>query len=310
MAKNIKEKCNTFFKKVNSFWNVPFEGRYLNLKEILSFGASSLGVSFIVNIIMLTITASQISEVYQIGVMHGPIICLSSSVLGLILQPVYGKLLQNTKSKWGRYKPYILFIAPVIAVLAVLATWQPQNLNESSRTVYAYLVCIPTLILMYLWFNTFNMMPAVITPNQQERTDVWSPIGLVIGFAPTVINFIKGFIRSYFVTLGKEYMAFRLMGFISAALGLIMVLFILKVKERIVETEENQEKVGIIEGLKMVFKNKPLMIFSLALIFGCLRMSIETDMEILGKLRYADTIEKGLIVFSSLTMSDLPLLRI
>ena len=28
-----------------------------------------------------------------------------------------------------------------------------------------------------LFQNTFYMMPGVITPNQQERTDIWSPIG-------------------------------------------------------------------------------------------------------------------------------------
>lgn len=298
----MKLKIKEIPAKVRKFWKYPPEGRHLNLKEILCFGGSSLGVSFIVNIITLNITASQISEVYQIGVMHGPVICLVASVLGLILQPLYGKLLQNTNTKWGRYKPYILIMAPVISLFSILATWQPQGLTEQARTIFAYCACIPTLILWNIWYNTFNMMPAVVTPNQQERTDIWSPIGLVIGFAPTVVNFIKGFIRSYFVQRGEEYMAYRLMGFISVVLGLVLVLFIIKVKERIVQTEQNKEKVGLFEGIKMVLKNKPLMILSLALIFGCMRNTIETDIEILGKLRYASTIDKGLIVFSSLTI--------
>ncbi len=297
-----KLDVKALFGKVKSMWDTPLEGRHLNLKEILSFGGTALGVSFIVNIISSLITATQISEVYQIGVMHGPIICLVASVLGLILQPIYGKLLQNTNTKWGRYKPYLIFIAPVISVCAILATWQPQNLTETSRMVYAYLVCIPTLILWNLWNNTFNMMPAVITPNQQERTDIWAPIGLVIGFAPTIMNFIKGFIRSYFLSIGKEYMAYRWMGFISVAVGLLLVSLIFKVKERIIVTQENKEKVGLFEGIKMVTRNKPLMIFSLALILGCMRTTIEVDAEMMGKLRYATTIEDGLKVFSSLTL--------
>ena len=100
------------FGKVKGMWSTPLEGRYLNLKEILSFGGTALGVSFIVNIISSLITATQISEVYQIGVMHGPIICLVASVLGLVLQPIYGKLLQNTNTKWGRYKPYLILLHP------------------------------------------------------------------------------------------------------------------------------------------------------------------------------------------------------
>ena len=288
--------------RIKTLWKTPSEGRHLNLKEILSFGGSSLGVSFIVNIITSLITASQISEIYQIGVLYGPIICLIGSVLGLILQPIYGKILQNTNTKWGRYKPYILFMAPVISLFAILSTWQPQNLSEQSRIIYAFLVCTPTLSIFNIWFNTFNMMPAVITPNQQERSDIWAPIGLIMGFAPTVVNVIKGFIRGYFVQQGAEYLAYRYMGLISVAIGLTLVMCILKVKERIVITNENNEKVGLQEGLRMVIKNKPLLIFSFALILGCMRLSIEGDIEILGKLRYADTIDKGLMVFSSLTL--------
>lgn len=298
MKLNIKELPG----KVKSLWKTPLEGRYLNLKEILCFGGSAFGVSCIVNIIYSLITASQISEVYQIGVMHGPIICFAASVLGLLLQPAFGKLLQNTNTKWGRYKPYIIFMAPVISLFAVLATWQPQNLSEQQRVIYAYCTCIPTLILWNMWYNTFNMMPAVITPNQQERTDVWSPIGLVIGLAPTVLNFIKGYIRSYFLAQGAEYLAYRYMGLISVAIGLVMVMLLFKVKERIVATEQNNEKVKMLDGLKMVVKNKPLMIFSLALLLGSMRMTIDVDVEILGKLRYATDIEKGLVVFSSLTL--------
>lgn len=299
---NFSAKVKALPQKIKAMWKAPPEGRYLNLKEILCFGGSSLGVSFIVNIITSLITASQISEVYQISVLHGPIICLTASVLGLIIQPFFGKLLQNTNTRWGRYKPYILFIAPVISLFAILSTWQPQNLSEQSRIIYAYCVCIPTLVLWNIWYNTFNMMPAVITPNQQERTDVWAPIGLVMGFAPTIVNFIKGYIRGYFVSIGAEYLAYRYMGFISVGIGLILVMLVLRVKERIIVTDANNEKTKLLDGLKMVVKNKPLMIFSLALILGCMRTAIDVDMEILGKLRYADNIADGLVVYSSLTL--------
>ena len=148
----MKLKLREISGKIKSMWSTPPEGRHLTLKEILSFGGSTLGVSFIINIIVLLITASQISEVYQIDVMHGPIICFTASIISLRIQPMFGKLLQNTNTKIGRYKPYIIFIAPVISVFAILATWQPQNLTENSRIIFAYLVCIPTLVLWSIWF--------------------------------------------------------------------------------------------------------------------------------------------------------------
>jgi len=296
------QKLKDIPKKIKIFWKTPPEGRHLNLKEILCLAGGSMGISFIINVLALTLTASQISEIYQIDVLHGPAIVLISSVLSLIAQPFFGKLLQNTNTRWGRYKPYLLFLAPVIGALGIAATWLPQGLDEQARTIYAYVTCTPSLLLWGIWQNTFNMLPAVITPNQQERTDIWSPIGLVLGFAPTVLNFIKGFIRGYYIRQGMEFMAFRVMGLISVAMGLALVFLILKVKERIIQTAENNERIKMSEGLRLVMKNKPLMVLTLALLLGCMRECVGMDAEIMGRLRFASTIDRGGEIFSSLTL--------
>lgn len=288
--------------KLKHFWNhPPTPDRHMCLKEILCLGGSAAGVSMIVSIVSSMITASKISEVYQISVLHGPYICLIASLLGLIIQPFFGKLLQNTSTKWGRYKPYILFIAPIFAAFAIAATWQPQNLGETQRVIFAYLICIPTLVIWNLFNNTFQMMPGVVTPNQQERTDIWAPIGLLVGFSPTVMNIIIGPIRSHFLERGQEYLAFRYIGFICALLGIALVMLLLRVKERVILTNDNQQDVGVIEGLKMIMKNKPLLIFTLALVLGSMRTIVEYDAEVIGKLRYATTIGDGLKVYSFLT---------
>lgn len=296
----LKGKIKQLPGQLKSLWREPPKGRYLTIKEALCFGGSALGVSFIVNMIAMALTATSIPEIYGIGVMHGPIIVVASSVLGLIIHPLFGKLLQNTNTKWGRYKPYILFVAPIISAFGIAATWLPQNLNEQSMTIFAYVTCIPSLILWNIWYNTFNMMPAVVTPNQQERSDIWAPVGLVIGFAPTVLNFIKGYIRDYFLNQGREYLAFRYMGLISVVLGLLFTLLLIRVKERLIVTSQNNEKVGLFEGLKMVMKNKPLMILTVAMVLGSLREVIGIDFEMLAKLRYATTIGEGLKLNSSL----------
>ena len=82
----------------------------------------------------------------------------------------------------------------------------------------------------------------------------------------------------------------------------MLVMLLVKVKERVIATNSNNESVGVLEGLKMVLKNKHLLIFTLALILGCMRSTIEIDAQIMGKLRYASDIETGLTVFSSLTL--------
>ena len=306
--KTAKQFFIDLWTRLKVFWKTPPKGRYLNLKEIVCFGGSAFGMSTIVTVVSGLITATQIPTIYKFDVIHGAWICLIASILGLIIQPFFSKLLQNTNTKFGRYKPFILLLAPILAVFAILATWQPQFTDVNSRIIYAYCTCIPTLILWNLFQNTYYMLPGVITPNQQERTDIWAPIGLVIGFSPTVMNVLGNLIKSYFTKQGIEYMAYRYLGFIYAAVGLVLVLCLFLVKERLIVTNENKEKVGLIEGLKLVTKNKPLMILTLALIFGCCRTVVEIDAEYIGRLRYAVTaggeidVANGLAIFGSLTL--------
>lgn len=299
---DFKEFFKTLPAKIKVFWKNPPKGRYLNLKEILCLGGTAFGVSTIITIVSGLITATQIPGIYDIDVIHGAWICFLSSIIGLIIQPIFGKLIQNTNTKYGKYKPFILVLAPILAVFAIAATWQPQGMTENARTIYAYLICTPTLILWNLVQNTFYLLPGVITPNQQERADVWSPIGLVIGFSPTIMNVLGNIIKGYFNDLGQEYLAYRYMGFIYAAVGLVLLLCLFKVKERVIPTVENKEKVGLFEGMRMIMKNKPLLIFTLALVLGSSRTVVEIDAEVIGRLRYASDIDTGLQVFGALTL--------
>lgn len=299
---DLKEFFVTLPAKIKVFWKNPPKGRYLNLKEILCLGGTAFGVSTIITIVSGLITATQIPGIYDIDVIHGAWICFLSSIIGLIIQPVFGKLIQNTNTKYGKYKPFILVLAPILAVFAIAATWQPQGMSEDARTIYAYLICTPTLIIWNLVQNTFYLLPGVITPNQQERADVWSPIGLVIGFSPTIMNVLGNVIKAHFNDLGQEYMAYRYLGFIYAAVGLVLLLCLFKVKERVIPTVENKEKVGLIEGMRMIMKNKPLLIFTLALVLGSSRTVVEIDAEVIGRLRYGADIATGLEVFGALTL--------
>ena len=305
--KSFKETAASLWEKLKNFWTTPPKGRHLNLKEILCFGGSAFGVSTMVTVVSGMITATQISELFGIDVLHGPLICLVASILGLLIQPIFGKLLQNTQTRLGKYKPFILLMAPLFAALAIASTWSPDLIREQEfdalpKIIYAYCICTPTLIIWNLFQNTFYMMPGVITPNQQERTDIWSPIGLIIGFSPTIMNVLGNALRGYFNNQGVEYMAYRYIGVIYSLVGFAFVLLLFKVKERIIVTNENKEKVGLFDGLRQIMKNKPLLIFTLALILGSVRTTIEVDSAILGKLRYATDIPTGQAIFGSLTL--------
>lgn len=301
-SKSVKEPRN-FGSKLKRFWKEPPNGRFLNLQEICRFGISSLGVSFIYNLVSMYVTVGQIPILYNMGnsgTLHATIMYLVASVLALIFTPIYGKMIQRTKTKFGRYKPYILFLAPIVAILGVLSVWSPQNLELNQRIIYVYMICTPTLFIWNLWYNTFNMFPGVFSPNQQERTDIWAPIGLVMGFAPTILNAAKGL----FVRWGGDVWAARIYGIFCGVVGILCIIALLGVKERVFITpeEENNEKVSAMEGLRLIVKNKPLMILTLAICLGCLKNTIDLSWETIARVKYAKNVGDAAAIFGGLTL--------
>ncbi len=302
--KKFAKRAAALGANLKRFWKEPPKGRFLNLQEILRFGVSSLGMSFIANLVSIYVTVSQIPLLYDLGdkgTLHATIMYLIASVLALIITPFYGRMIQRTKTKFGRYKPYILCLAPIVAILGAASVWSPQSLDQTQRIIYVYMLCTPTLLMWNLWYNSFNMFPGVITPNQQERADIWAPVGLVIGFAPTIMNALKGIFVKWG---GGDVGAARIYAIFCAVVGIALASALIGVKERvfITQEEEKKEKVSTIEGLKMIVKNKPLMIFTLALCLGCFKGTIDLSWEVIARVKYATNMADAAAIFGGLSL--------
>ncbi len=240
--KKFAKRAAALGANLKRFWKEPPKGRFLNLQEILRFGVSSLGMSFIANLVSIYVTVSQIPLLYDLGdkgTLHATIMYLIASVLALIITPFYGRMIQRTKTKFGRYKPYILCLAPIVAILGAASVWSPQSLDQTQRIIYVYMLCTPTLLMWNLWYNSFNMFPGVITPNQQERADIWAPVGLVIGFAPTIMNALKGIFVKWG---GGDVGAARIYAIFCAVVGIALASALIGVKERVFITQEEEKK--------------------------------------------------------------------
>ncbi len=236
----MKEKVTKLFSTVKAMWDKPLEGRFLNIKEIGAFGLYALGNSWIYNTIMIVVTITEIPYFYGIDAIHGYLIYIAGSLINMLLLPLIGQSMEKKRTKWGKYKPYILFTLPLLALFTMMSMWVPQYPSEVDRVIFAYCSCVPVIAISTFANNMYQTMPNVITPNTQERADIMTPIGLIVGFAPTIMNVIIGPIRSAFPT--NEEVALRIVGAIAVVLGTLFVLFIIKVKERVYELEDKNSE--------------------------------------------------------------------
>ena len=113
------------------------------------------------------------TDVFQISPVAAGTLFLVTRIWDAVNDPLMGALADRTKSRWGRYRPWLLWMAIPTAVAGVL-TFTTPDLPEGGKVVYAYVTYI-FMMMMYTAINIpYSALMGVMTPNTEERTEVSS----------------------------------------------------------------------------------------------------------------------------------------
>lgn len=114
----------------------------LSLFQKVGYGFGEAGST-----LSFTLISSYLTVFYSDVVGLAPAIIAAIMLVARIWQavcdPLFGGIAENTKSKWGRYRPYILFGAPVLAIFNCL-TFLNLDISDGAKTfwcVFTYIVC-------------------------------------------------------------------------------------------------------------------------------------------------------------------------
>ncbi|MDI1464042.1 glycoside-pentoside-hexuronide (GPH):cation symporter [Catellatospora sp. KI3] len=88
-----------------------------------------------------------------------------------LLDPVMGALVDRTRTRWGRFRPYLVFVPPVLAAATVVCVSAPQ-LGGGGKLVFAYL----SYLLWGMAFTAMDVpywsMSAALSTDAQDRTAI------------------------------------------------------------------------------------------------------------------------------------------
>ncbi|WP_342047949.1 MFS transporter [Bacillus sp. OTU530] len=175
------------------------DNKQVPLKERISYGlgdtASNLVFTMVSTYLMFFYT-----DVFGLNVAAVGTLFLVARIIDAFDGPAIGVLIDRTSTKWGKSRPYFLWLAIPFAVVAVL-TFMTPDLSPSGKVIYAYATYI-VLGIMYAAINIplSSLLPS-LTSSSQERTVVntfrmvGSQIGALIVNAavlPLVAFFGKG----------------------------------------------------------------------------------------------------------------------
>lgn len=109
-------------------------------------------------------------------------------LLDTVTDPVMGVIADRTETRWGKYRPYLLWFAVPFAAVFVLAYTTP-DFNDSGKLVYAY-VTYALLMILYTIVNIpYCALGGVITSDSQERVSANSYRFVLATFAGVLIAY-------------------------------------------------------------------------------------------------------------------------
>lgn len=235
----------------------------LPLREKLGYGVGDFGF----NLYWTTIAsflAAFYTDVFGISAAAAGTMFLITKIVDACTDPVMGAIADRTETRFGKFRPYLLFAGLPMAGAAVL-TFSTPDLDETGKIIWAY-GTYTLMMMMYTVLSTpYSALSGVMTARSQERTSLIS-IRFIFAFScGFFVNYMTLDLVKYFGqgddTQGWQW-TMALYGVIAAAL--FMVTFF-TTKERI--RPPAGQKTKPLEDIKDLLANKPwLILFALAMI--------------------------------------------
>ncbi len=219
------------------------------------------------------------TDVFGISAAAAGTMFLIVRLLDTFYDPIVGVLADRTNSKYGKFRPWIIYTVIPFGVVGFLTFYTPE-IATSAKLVYAY-VTYTAMMFIYSTINVpYGALMAVITSNSLERTSL-SAFRSIFAFSGGII--VQAFtlkLVSYFGLLkaNAEGVPNEQFGF-SVAMGIYAFLAVLMFlttfflcKERVKPISE--EKIPIKKDLKDLFTNVPWLLLTLVGVMTCLYVAV------------------------------------
>jgi GPH family glycoside/pentoside/hexuronide:cation symporter len=182
-----------------------------------------------------------------------------------INDPIMGLICDRTKTKWGKYRPYLLWMAIPYGIFGYLIFANP-DLGATGKIVYAYFT-YSMMMMAYTAINVpYSSLMGVLSPSSHART-IASNFRFVGAYGGGLL--ISMYVRALVEKLGagNELRGFQYtMGLFALASIILFWIAFLTTKERVQPPEGQLQNVK--EELKELFRNRPWVVLFFAAIFS------------------------------------------
>jgi len=246
----------------------------LSVKEKIGYGFGDLASVLFWQTIMVYLLFFY-TDVFGLAAAAAGTMIAISRILDAFFDVGIGMVADRTSTRWGKFRPYLLWMAVPLSIAAVLAFTTP-NFSDSGKLIYAY----ATFILFMFLYSAINIpytsLLGVISGDSNERTSAASFKFIGAYIAGFIVSATALPMAKYFGQ-GNDGKGWQItMTIYGVAAVIFFLITFLSTRERIQPIAK--EKTAIRRDLVDLKNNKPWMLLFIVtilfILFVCIRMSV------------------------------------
>jgi glycoside/pentoside/hexuronide:cation symporter, GPH family len=264
----------------------------LSITEKIGYSLGDFAANLIFQTLM-TFLAFFYTDVYKIPVGTASAIIFFGGFVGAFFNIIMGAIADRTRTRWGKFRPWILWTSLPFGIIAILAFSTP-DFGENGKVIYA-LVTYFLLILVYSANNLpYSALSGVLTGDMAQRNSLSSYRFVAVMFAQFII---QSLLLPLVLILGHgdKAVGFKNTMMIFAIAGVVCFLItFFTTKERIVPAKEQESSVK--QDLIDLSKNRPWVIMLLVTILVFITLSLKGGMYIYYFKYYLDPASQAIFL--------------
>jgi GPH family glycoside/pentoside/hexuronide:cation symporter len=229
----------------------------LSITEKIGYSLGDLAANLVFQT-LITYLAYFYTDIYGLKADDATaIMFIVGTIAAFGFNPIVGALADRTNSKWGKFRPWILYTSIPLGIISVMAFSTP-NFSYNGKVIYA-VITYTLLLLLYASSNLpYSALSGVITGDMKERNSISSYRFVAVMFAQFFVQVFMLPIIIY-AGAGDKALGIEIVMTWLAIIGTIMLLItFFTTKERIIPTEE--QKSSVVEDVKDLLTNRPWLI--------------------------------------------------
>lgn len=257
----------------------------LSVKEKVGYSLGDLAANLIFQT-LVTFQAFFYTDVFRIPAATAATIIFAVGLLGAFgFTPLVGMLADRTQTRWGKFRPWILWTAVPFGALALLAFSTP-DLGEHGKVTYA-VITYTLLVLVYVANNLpYSALSGVLTGSMKQRNSLSSYRFVAVMIAQFIIQVLLLPMVLLFGGGDKAH-GFHVVMMVFAVVGTVFFLItFFTTRERVVAVQ--QKKSSVREDLLDLVRNRPWKVMLTVTVLVFINLALKGGMYIYYFKYYLD----------------------